>query len=72
LAAGGPAAEGGEADRIRQAQDRIFGRSPEAKKIYDERVKKDPELATNFEKWRAFVRELAQDGVIQMRGQRGG
>lgn len=56
---------------IKRFQARIFERFPEAKKIYDERVKKDPEIGTDSGKWRAFVRELAEKGIVTM-GRRGG
>lgn len=61
----------GPGNDIRRFQARIFERFPEAKKIFDERVKKDPELSTNREKWRAFVRELSDKGIVTM-SRRGG
>ncbi len=56
---------------IKRFQARIFERFPKAKKIFDERVKKDPEIGTDPEKWRAFVRELSEKGIVTM-GRRGG
>ena len=49
----------------------MIERTPEAKKEYDIRLKKDPDLAKNPEKLRAFVGEMREKGIIQMRGRQG-
>jgi RND family efflux transporter MFP subunit len=65
-------AETGEAQddsaQIKQMQSRLFGRFPDLKKAYDERVKKDPEVATNMAKFRAFLGEMREKGVLPSRG----
>ena len=38
------------------------------KKIYDERVKKTPELATDVTKFRAFVGEMREKGIVSFGG----
>jgi len=49
-------------------QARMFERFPEVKKIYDERVKKDPELATDITKFRAFIGEMREKGIVTFGG----
>ena len=61
----GRGAGGGD---IKAMQDRMFARFPEMKKIYDERVKKQPELAKDIEKFRAFVREMREKGIVSFGG----
>jgi len=62
---------GGGADRIKSMQAMLFERYPKLKEAYLERVKTQPELATNMEKWRAFLGEMREKGVIPAR-RRGG
>ena len=65
---GGGRGQGGDlTDRMK----RMIERFPEVKAEYDKRVKKDPELATNMEKLRAFVAEMREKGLIPARGGRG-
>ena len=67
---GGGRGQGGDlTDRMK----RMIERFPEVKAEYDKRVKKDPELATNMEKLRAFVAEMREKGMIPVpaRGRRG-
>ena len=61
--AGGGPRGGFDPERMMQ----FLMRNPEAKKEYDTRVEKDPELATNPEKRRALIMEL----LMKFRGQRG-
>lgn len=61
---------GGDAERL-QRMVAMIERVPDAKKLYDERVKKDPELPKNMEKMRAFMGELREKGLIEMRGRQG-
>jgi len=49
----------------------MIQRTPEAKKEYDARLQKDPDLANNPEKLRAFLSEMREKGIIQMRGRQG-
>ena len=66
--AGGQGRGGGDlTDRMK----RMIERFPEVKAEYEKRVKKDPELATNMEKLRAFVTEMREKGLIPARGGRG-
>jgi membrane fusion protein (multidrug efflux system) len=71
LADGGSQGGSGRGRDIKSTQARIFERFPAAKKIFDERVKKDPEVGTDPDKWSAFVRELSEKGIVKM-GRRGG
>ena len=66
---GGQSAQGG-GDRM-QRMIAMIERTPEAKKEYDARLKKDPKLATDPEKLRAFMSEMREKGVLQGRGRRG-
>ena len=59
---------GGGGGDIKSMQARMFERSPEMKKIYDERVKKTPELATDVTKFRAFVGEMREKGIVSFGG----
>ena len=68
---GGGGQGGRSGGDIKRFQTRIFERFPAAKKIFDERVKKDPEIGTDPDKWRAFLRELSEKGIVTM-GRRGG
>jgi hypothetical protein len=45
-------------------QARMFERFPELKKFYDARVKEDPELSTNVDKFRAFIGEMREKGIV--------
>lgn len=66
--AGGQGRGGGDpTDRIK----RMIERFPEVKAEYEKRVKKDPELATDMEKIRAFVAEMQEKGLMPSRGRRG-
>jgi membrane fusion protein (multidrug efflux system) len=67
---GGGAMSGDGADR-NQRIIAMIQRTPEAKKEYDTRLQKDPDLAKNPEKLRAFVSEMREKGIIQMRGRQG-
>ena len=70
-AAGNPAtASGGDSEAIKAMQARIFGRFPDLKKAYQEQLGKDPEVATNMAKWRAFLGQMREKGVLPQR--RGG
>ena len=40
------------------------------KKGYDERVKTEPDLATDVDKFRAFIREMREKGIVTF-GERG-
>ncbi|MCZ6633677.1 MAG: efflux RND transporter periplasmic adaptor subunit [bacterium] len=62
----------GSGGDISQVQERLFSRFPDLKTAYDERVKTDPEVGTNPEKWQAFVQEMREAGVIPARRGRGG
>ena len=57
-------------EAIKGMQERMFGRFPDLKKAYEEQLKKDPELATNLGKWRAFLGQMREKGVLPAR--RGG
>ena len=60
----------GEKGRLKAMKERLFARFPDLKKAYDERLKKDPDLATSGEKWRAFVGEMRREGLLPARGGR--
>jgi membrane fusion protein (multidrug efflux system) len=63
-----PASEsGGDSEAIKGMQVRMFGRFPDLKKAYDEQLKKDPELATNMTKWRAFLGQMREKGILPAR-----
>ena len=64
---GGQGRGGGD---IKAMQARMFERFPEMKKVYDERVKTEPDLATDVDKFRAFIREMREKGIVTF-GQRG-
>ncbi len=72
LASGGvPAVSGGAemtVERMKMMQARIFERFPAAKEAYDSRLKSDPELGTNPQKWQAFVAQLREKGVLPAQG----
>jgi membrane fusion protein, multidrug efflux system len=53
---------------IKAMQARMFERFPEMKKIYNERVKKTPELATDVTKFRAFIGEMREKGIVSSGG----
>jgi len=57
----------GDSDAIKVMQERMFGRFPDLKKAYQERVKKDPEVAMDLAKWRAFLGQMREKGVIPQR-----
>ncbi|MDP6779874.1 MAG: efflux RND transporter periplasmic adaptor subunit [Candidatus Latescibacteria bacterium] len=65
--AGGASEEQMSPDQIKQMQERIFGRFPAVKAEFDKRVKADPKLATDGEKWRAFLTEMREKGVLPAR-----
>ncbi len=68
---GGPPGGGGDdAERLKRMIGMIE-RTPEVKKIYDERVKQDPELPKSMDKVRAFMGEMREKGLIQGRGRQG-
>lgn len=70
---GGAEARGGQdgdGDRT-QRMIAMIQRTPEAKKEYDARLEKDPKLATDPEKLRAFMTEMREKGILQGRGRRG-
>lgn len=69
-ASSGSGAGGDGTDRTQRIL-AMIQRIPEAKKEYDIRLKKDPDLAKNPEKLRAFVGEMREKGIIQMRGRQG-
>ena len=66
-AAEGSGGRGGGGD-IKGMRTRMFERFPEVKKIYDERVKKDPELATDITKFRVFIGEMREKGIVTFGG----
>ena len=55
-------------DDIKAMQARMFVRFPEMKKIYTERVKKEPDLATDLTKFRAFIGEMREKGIVTFGG----
>ncbi len=57
-------------ERLEQMQARMFERFPDLKAEFDRRVNDDPELATDARKWRAFMREMREKGIVT--GDRGG
>lgn len=63
---GGPSGNrrGSGSGDIKAMQARMFERFPDMKKFYDARVKKDPELATNVGKFRAFIGEMREKGIV--------
>ena len=63
-------ASASDSEAIKGMQERMFGRFPDLKKAYEEQLKKDPELATNLGKWRAFLGQMREKGVLPAR--RGG
>ncbi len=64
--------ETGDSTQIKQMQGRLFGRFPDLKKAYEERLKKDPELATDIGKFRAFLGKMREKGVLPASGGRRG
>lgn len=56
------------AEQLKQMQSRLFERFPKLKEEFDKKVKKDPEVATDTEKWRAFLGEMRQKGIVQFGG----
>jgi hypothetical protein len=46
----------------------MFERFPEMKKIYTDRVKKEPDLATDVTKFRAFIGEMREKGIVTFGG----
>lgn len=67
---GGQGASGGDDESRTQRILAMIERTPEAKKAYDEKLKKEPNFAKDPEKLRAFVSELREKGILQMRGRR--
>ncbi len=67
---GAPGGGGDDAERLKRMIGMIE-RTPEVKKIYDERVKQDPELPKSMDKIRAFMGEMREKGLIQGRGRQG-
>ncbi|MDE2998741.1 MAG: efflux RND transporter periplasmic adaptor subunit [Gemmatimonadota bacterium] len=61
---------GGDNGQLNAMKERMFARFPDLKKAYDARVKKDPDLATSGEKWRAFMGEMRRQGILPGRGGR--
>lgn len=61
---------GGDSGQLDAMKERMFARFPDLKKAYDARVKKDPDLATSGEKWRAFMGEMRRQGILPARGGR--
>ncbi len=59
-------------ERLNQMQERLFERFPDLKTEFEKRVKKDPELATNGEKWMAFMGEMREKGILSFGGRGGG
>ncbi|MEE2754290.1 MAG: efflux RND transporter periplasmic adaptor subunit [Candidatus Latescibacterota bacterium] len=65
----GQRGSGGRGDgNIKAMQARMFERFPEMKKIYTERVKKEPDLAIDINKFRAFIGEMREKGIITSGG----
>lgn len=60
-------ARGGDGEDRTQRILAMIQRTPEAKKAYDERIKKEPDFAKDPEKLRAFVSELREKNILQMR-----
>ena len=61
---------GGDNDQLEAVKERMLARFPDLKKAYDARVKKDPDLATSREKWRAFMGEMRRRGIVPAGGGR--
>ncbi|HAA77079.1 TPA: hypothetical protein DCE37_18360 [Candidatus Latescibacteria bacterium] len=59
---------GGRGGDIKAMRTRMFERFPEIKKIYDQRVKKDPELGKDVAKFRAFIGEMREKGFVSFGG----
>lgn len=59
-------------ERLKMMQERMFERFPDLKAEFEKRVKKDPDLATNADKWRAFIGEMREKGVVSFGGWGGG
>ncbi len=67
---GGGQGEGGDNGQLKAMKERMFARFPDLKKAYDARVKKEPDLATSSEKWRAFMGEMRRKGILPAGGGR--
>ena len=52
------------ADRMARMKDRMLDRFPNLKQAYERRVKQEPDLATDTQKWMAFVSEMQEKGVL--------
>ncbi|MDA0710179.1 MAG: efflux RND transporter periplasmic adaptor subunit, partial [bacterium] len=63
-------AQGDGADRSQRMM-AMIERTPAAKKEYDVRLAKDPTLSKDPEKLRAFMTEMREKGILQMRGKQG-
>ena len=58
------------AEQLKQMQERLLGRIPALKAEFDKRMKADPGLATDAAKWRAFVTEMREKGIVPARSGR--
>lgn len=63
-----PSARGG-GDWTARIRERVLA-NPKVKAEYDKRLAKDPELATDSEKFRAFLSDMREQGLVQSRGRR--
>ena len=63
-------AGGDDSAEIKQMQQRMFARFPDLKKAYLERVKKNPEIGKDMAKFRAFLGEMREKGVLPSTGGR--
>jgi hypothetical protein len=51
-------------DRIKQMRQRIFERFPKVKEAYRKQLESDPALATDAQKWQAFLRSMQEKGLL--------
>ena len=59
------------AGRMVQMRRMLFGRFPKFKAAYEKRVKADPALKADPQKWEAFLSEMRQKGILPARRGRG-
>ncbi len=67
---GGIQSDGADNGELKAIKERMFARFPDLKKAYDARVKREPDLATSSEKWRAFMGEMRRKGILPAGGGR--
>ena len=59
------------AGRMVRMRRMLFGRFPKLKAAYEKRVKADPALKADPQKWEAFLSEMRQKGILPARSGRG-